>query len=166
MGRVADQHHAVKNRVRLINFHDLSGVRLPGLIKQLGDRIAEVVEVATPIAGRTTVSRRYIGIAVNRALPQCKGEQAAPGCQSSVPGIVLAVPVVGNEAPAPAAGGLKPLPTSGSPRRTWLHSLWYINAGIARQGSRRTRLVARLPDLQDGIADMVAAARQASSSAR
>src|SRR6187401_3334175 len=105
MGRVADQHHPAENRVRLINFHDLSGVRLPGLIKQLGDRPVEIVEVATPISGRTTVSRCNVGIAVNRAVPQWNCEQAPSRCQSSVPGIVLALPAVGNKAPAPAAGG-------------------------------------------------------------
>ena len=105
MGHVTDQHHAAKNRIRLINFHDLRGVPLPGLIKQLGDRLAEVVKVATPIAGRPTVSRCDVGIAVNRAFPQWNREQAASRCQSGVPGIVLAVPAIGNEAPAPATGG-------------------------------------------------------------
>lgn len=86
MGRVTDQHHSAENRIRLINFHDLSGVPLPGLIKQLGDRLAEVVKVATPIAGRPAVSRCDVGIAVNRAFPQSTRSALESGATALAPG--------------------------------------------------------------------------------
>jgi len=47
--RVTNQHHAAENRVLLINFHDWDTARLSGLIKQVGDRLAKIVEVVAPI---------------------------------------------------------------------------------------------------------------------
>src|SRR3954465_15030112 len=103
MGRVTDQDAPAEERVRLINFHDRNAACLPRLIKQRDDRGTEVVEVTAPIARRTTVSRGNVGVAVNGSFTQRDCDHAASRCQSSVPGIVVAVPALRNEAPAPAA---------------------------------------------------------------
>jgi hypothetical protein len=57
MGCVANQHRAAKERVRLVHLDDWAAVRLPGLAQQLGDRLAKVSEVVTPVAGRPALSR-------------------------------------------------------------------------------------------------------------
>lgn len=103
MCRVSDQDDPAEKRVRLINFQDRSAIRLPRLIKQLRDRRTEIVKVMAPITRRATVSRGNVGVAVNSSLTQGNSDQAASGCQSSVPSIVIASPAFRNEAPAPAA---------------------------------------------------------------
>jgi hypothetical protein len=103
MSCVANQHRAAKERVRLVHLDDWAAVRLPGLAQQLGDRLAKVSEVVTPVAGRPAVSSRNIGVAVDRSAAKRNRQQASTRRQAGMPGLIVGVPALGDEAPAPAA---------------------------------------------------------------